>query len=273
MRRLLCLAVCLLAAPEERPPRAGQVADRPPPAVRDDGSPLPDDDGMERLARTDPIAFLENCLHRCDRKVRGYRAVLQKRERLGGKLRRTEILDVAFREEPFSVLLDWREGAGRVQRTLFVKGANDGQLLARPASALAYRLAGIVARDPEGPDARRVGRYPLTGFGIKIGMRRVRAAWAAARKEGALHVAYLGRRRVPEAGNRLCYVFRRDRVARPEEDGITAGTFSIDVETWLQVGVVLDGEDNQRIGEYFFRDVRLNPDFPPETFTRQALEK
>jgi outer membrane lipoprotein-sorting protein len=47
----------------------------------------------------------------------------------------------------------------------------------------------------------------------------------------------------------------------------------VDKETWLQVGSVLKGEEGQLIGEYFFRDVKLNPRFKPGTFTRDALKR
>jgi hypothetical protein len=271
MRYPLFLTLCLAVVPDVPP-----AADPPHPAaplaaVQDDGSPLPDDAGLERLARTDPVAFLEACLRRYDREVRGYRTTLYKRERLEGKLHDPEVIDVAFREKPFGVLFDWREGVGRAQRTLFVRGENDDKLLVRPAG-WRFRVVGIVTRDVEGPDARAAGRYPLTGFGIKIGTQRVLSSWQAARTKGELHVAYLGRQRVPEASNRLCHVLRREPYARPEEDGITHLTLYVDVETWLQVGTILTGADGP-IAEYWFRDLRLNPDFGPQTFTRQALEK
>jgi hypothetical protein len=270
MRYPLFLALCLAVVPDVPP--SGRPAAAPIAVVKDDGTALPNEARLERLARTDPVAFLEACLRRYDREVKGYRATLQKRERLAGKVQDLEVIDVAFREKPFSVLFDWREGAGRAQRTLYVQGQNEGKLLVRPSRPLAFRLVGVVARDPEGPDARAAGRYPLPGFGIKIGIQRILAAWQAARAKGELHVEYLGQRRVPEAGNRLCYVFRRCPYAKPEEDGITDLTMFVDVESWLQVGTILKGDDGL-IGEYYFRDVRLNPDFPAKTFTRQALEK
>ncbi len=272
MRYPLCLTLCLAVVPDVSPPADPSGFAIPVTAVKDDGAPLPDAAGLDRLARTDAVAFLEACLRRCDRELHGYRAVLYKRERLEGKVREAEVIDVAFRERPFSVLFDWRQGAGRAQRTLYVRGENDDKLLVRPAGLLAYRLAGIVTRDPEGADARAAGRYPLTTFGIKIGTQRVLAAWLTARKKGELHVEYLGQRRVPEVGNRLCYVLHR-RCARPEEDGITDVTLHVDVETWLQVGTLLTSEGGCLVGEYYFRDVRLTTDFPPETFTRQALER
>jgi hypothetical protein len=272
MRYPLFLTLCLAVVPDVPPPAGPSSFAAPVAAVKDDGAPLPDAAELERLARTDPVAFLEACLRRYDREVPGYRTVLQKRERIEGQVHEPEIIDVAFREKPFSVAFDWRQGAGRAQRTLYVRGENDEKLLVRPAGLLAYRLAGIVTRDPEGADARAASRYPLTAFGIKIGTQRILAAWLAARKKGELHVEYLGQQRVPEAGNRLCYVFHR-RAARPEEDGITDLLMHVDVESWLQLGTVLTGEGGRLIGEYFFRDVRLTTEFPPGTFTRQALEK
>ena len=48
-------------------------------------------------------------------------------------------------------------------------------------------------------------------------------------------------------------------------------TVYLDTQTWLQVGTrLVDGEE-QLIGEYFFRDVRLNPDLPPEHFSDKQL--
>jgi hypothetical protein len=271
MRYPLFLALCLAVVPHDPRPADLPVPAAPVAEVQDDGSALPDDAGLERLAHTDPVAFLEACLRRYDREVHGYRVTLHKHERLEGKLPPPEVIDVAFREKPFSVLFDWREGAGRAQRTLYVRGENDDKLLVRPAG-WRFHVAGIVTRDPEGPDARAAGRYPLPGFGIKIGTQRVLTSWQEARKRGELHVEYVGRQRVPELGNRMCHVLRRQPYARPEEDGITSLVMYVDVETWLQVGTVLEG-DNGLIGEYFFRDVRLNPEFPAETFTRQTLEK
>lgn len=268
MRYLLFLPLCLAVVPDVPKPPTSLVS---PGAVQDDGSPLPDNAGLERLAHRDPVAFLEACLRRCDREVKGYRAILFKHERIEGQLHDPEVIAVSFREKPFSVLFDWREGAGRAQRTLYVKGENDDKLVIRPAG-WRYRVAGIVTREPDGPDARASGRYPLTGFGIKIGMQLVLLSWQAAQKNGELHVEYLGRRRIRELDNRECHVLHRSHYARPEEEGITDLVMYVDAETWLQVGTILEGKDGL-IGEYYFRDLRLNPEFLPETFTRQALEK
>jgi hypothetical protein len=274
MRRLLlCLSLCFALSPEPLPrdEQAGRgPSDTPALHGPDDEKPLPDAAAMECLARTDPIAFLENCLRRYNREVQGYRVTLEKQERVDGVFLPREVLEADFREHPFSVLLRWDKGKGRAERVLYVRGENDDKMLVLP-SGLA-RLVGILRRDPNGPEARKAGRYPITEFGIKVGTERTLAAWVKARREHALHVAYLGERPVPEAGDRTCYVLRRTRYLRPEEGGVTEATLYIDKETWLQVGSVLRGAGGELIGTYYFRNIQLNPNFPPGTFSAAALK-
>jgi hypothetical protein len=231
-------------------------------------APLPDNTTIERLARTDPVAFVENCLERYRRDVHSYQAVLHKQERIE-KLRRSEEIAVTFRERPFSVLLVWLRNAGRAERVLYVQGENGNQLLVRP-SGVAYKIAGIVRRDPRSADAQQTSRIPLTEFGMGKATHRLLASWRAAKKEDNLTVEYLGQKKVVEAGGRMCYVLRRNGFSL---EGVHAITVYFDVETWLQVGTTLKGEDNALLGEYFFRDVRINPDLPAGPFTRAALEE
>ena len=270
-RLLLCLPLCFLLAPDG-PRDAAPAADVPLVRVADDGGALPTEARMTRLAETDPIAFIENCIRRYDREVKGYRCVLHKQERLDGKLQPSEEIACQFREKPFSVLMDWREGARLAQKTLYVKGENDDKLLVKPAGFLA--LAGVVERDPNGDDARKSSRVPITDFGIKIGMEHTLSSWQAAQKQNALHVEYLGEVKVKEAGDRVCWKLRRTDYKRPEDiDGVTGLTLYIDKETWMQVGSTLKGADGQLLGEYFFRDIEINPDFKPDTFTRENLAR
>ena len=49
-------------------------------------------------------------------------------------------------------------------------------------------------------------------------------------------------------------------------------TVWIDAETWLQVGIRSTNAEGGVIGEYYFRDIRLNPQFNPKQFTRDALQ-
>jgi hypothetical protein len=270
MRRLLvCLPLCLLLAPDG--PRDLQRAAPLLAAVADDGGALPSQEQMKRLAETDPIAFLRAAIRRYDREVKGYHCILHKQERLEGTLQPSETIACDFREDPFSVLMDWQDGARLAKRTLYVKGENKDMILVKPAGLLA--LAGVVERDPAGSDAKKSSRYPINEFGIKIGMARALASWEAAQKQNALHVEYLGEVKPKEIGGRPCWKIHRKDYKNPEDDGITDSVFYYDEETWLQAGSTVKGPDGKLLGEYWFRDIELNPDFKSDPFTREAVAR
>src|SRR5438876_11526647 len=103
---------------------------------------VPDNARMEMLAKEDPIAFLENCLTRYDREVKGYSLTMQKQERLEGKLQKKEIIEVHYREGPakdgHSVFMRWLEGARLAARVVYVDGENMGsdgrsKMIVKPA--------------------------------------------------------------------------------------------------------------------------------------------
>jgi hypothetical protein len=225
----------------------------------------------DELAQHEPVQFLTKGLQQYRQEVRGYRCILRKQERINGKLQPREIIEVCFREKPHSVYFHWLEGARKADRALYVDGENGGKMLARPSSALARGIVGqVVERDVDGDDARQSGRYSLSEFGIKKAMERTLAAWQAAQNAGKLHVVYLGEAKVKELAGRTCYKLQRNYDSA-ENDGVTQLTTYVDKENHLQVGSTLKGKDGKLIGEYFFYDLELNPEFSPEQFQRNAL--
>lgn len=254
-RLLVCLPVCLLLAPAY-PGRSLDPREAPTERL----------DSAQQLPARDPIAFLEKCLAHYDATVKGYSLTFRKQERIDDELQPVEIIEVHCKDEPHSVFLKWLEGARKAVRVVYVEGENDGNMLALPKL-----IPLIVARDPNGDDAKQSGRYPITEFGLKKATQRVLRGWKKAHADNHLHVEYLGIHKVPEAGNVACYKLRRSRYAKPEEDGVTELTIYLDTENLLQVGSVLRGKDRRLIAEYYFRDIRLNPTFRPDQFTRAAL--
>jgi hypothetical protein len=274
---LCLLAGCALSV--EHPPAADSSAvltatfespeDQEKAPKADATRKLLDNDGMVRLAKTDPIAFLEDTIRRYDRKVRGYTCTLIKEERVGGKVQPRERIACKFREKPFSVLMDWKEGIGLAKKTLYVAGENDGKLLAMPAGW--RRIAGIQSRDVKSADAMKTSRFPITEFGLKKGVVAALVPWKNAKKRGDLKVIYGGLKRLPELNKRPCWEMKRVGYPKPEDDGVTEATFYFDMENWLMIGTVLRGEEGQLIAKYYFNDVELNPEFDEDTFTRKAL--
>jgi hypothetical protein len=278
---LLCLVPCyLLSAAPSATPRDVRPPERtvspPPPENR----PLPDALEMERLAREQPTEFLRWCLIRYTREVTSYRLTMSKQERIRNELQSPEVMQVAFREKPFSVCLKWDEGARKADRVLYVAGENHDRLLARPTPFLFFvaKNAGLLNKDglksvdPQGDEARESGRFFITEFGLFNGLARLCDDWRRAEEQHALHVEYLGEQKVPKGGNRLCWVLHRTRFLKPERDGVTEQTAYIDKETWLQVGSVANGKDGL-IGAYFYRDIEKNPTFDPEQFQPAWLKR
>jgi hypothetical protein len=273
MRRFVLLLPLLFLAPSV--PSSPRTAS---PSFSSEGLPslsypLPEPYEMEELARRDPVAFLENCLRHYESAVTGYTATMLKRERIGGTLHHREALAVWFNEQPFSVLLVWKAGARNAERALYVDGANDGKNLVRPTGLWRSLLGDVVAIDPEGAQARQAGRYSLREYGLKRATQRTLRSWQDAQRDGILRAEYLGKRKVREAGDRTCLVLRRPHPDRPETaDQVSDVTIYVDAQTWLQVGSVLKNPANELVGEYYFRDVRLNPAFAPNQFTREMLK-
>jgi hypothetical protein len=221
------------------------------------------------MLNTDAPKFLQMSLDRYDREVQGYSCILVKKEVVNGTEKPMEKTECYFKEKPFSVYMNWLKGAGLAQRVLFVKGENNDKMLVRPAGLLAF--AGVVSRDTDAPDAKKAGRYIITQFGIKMGSERTLKAMLSARSRDALFVKYHGTFIVPEVGDRLCYKIVRTPYTPLEDEGVYELTLYFDVETWLQVGSILKGPNDQFIAEYFFRDVKINPTFKKNQFTKSAL--
>jgi hypothetical protein len=245
-----------MAEPQVTPPRQPPAAAAPA--------------AQEPLPTGDVITFLEKCVQRYQQEgIQGYRVILHKQERLGGKLQPSEDIECYFREKPYSLFMHWLRGQRKAESSLYVEGENGGKMLAKPAG-VAGIFVKVAERDVDGEDARQSGRYTMKEFGFKAAIEKTYRDWKAAKEKGTLHVQYLGVRKVREAGDRLCYTLRRTCTV-PEEDGVTDVTIFIDKENWLQVGSILKGSDGKLIGEYFFRDLHINPEFKPNQFKRSAL--
>ncbi|MBX9624926.1 MAG: DUF1571 domain-containing protein [Gemmataceae bacterium] len=265
-----------------------------PPKVVDAGDRLPTADEFAELARTDPVGMLQAGLTRYKREVKGgFRAVLHKRERIGGTLHPPERVRIAVRNDPLAVSMIWEEGARKVFGSApvaalypYTDGKADPPKVDPPAMA-AWRPDALleVGRwrhvEVKGSSARDAARYCITDSGFEPAMLRTHAAWKQAKDRGDPAPAYLGLRPVPELGGRPCHVVRRAcpkteadsfalDEARPTDprrvarDGFDEVTILVDAETWLQTGTVLKKANGDLVGEYHFRDVELFPDRMPD---------
>jgi hypothetical protein len=273
--------------------------------------PLAPPNEFEKLAREDPVALLAQCLSRYTREVRGgVRFTLQKQERVKGEpahpeMPTVEVIDVCVRGDlpdpetkrtDIEVIMKWKSGAKKflgaeIAGTLFSEVGYDGKVVTWRPKALFSALSNPVA--PNTDLAKGQSRYCIRDAGLYRSMLRTHEAWKTRQAAGELRFEYLGKR-TPEQIGRECHVIKRI-CPRVEIDAFEIGgtastdpkvvategfievTIFIDAERWLQVGTELyrTEPDGTRVlvGAYYFRDVQLNPSFPPDTFTATGLKK
>lgn len=289
-------ALCLALAPGVRQsfaPAVG-VPSAPTSAPVTPGA-RPSQDEFDALARTRPVAMLEAAHRRAEADLRGYRAVMTKQERMGGKLYESETIQASCRTEPFAVMMKWTAGfravmGSDVKATRYDAGAKSPLLVFRPKALLKEMGA-----DPRGDSARSAARVGIEEFGVGHAVRRTWMAWAEAERRGELTTEYRGIQSHPDAGNRPCHVVRRTCrapqidpfvagtptepgdppvmvTARNQADAFDAVTVWIDRETWEQVGTE-QHRGTELAARYFFRLTDRNPTFDKDEFTPAALRK
>lgn len=274
--------VCFCVAPFSRPP-VPEISAAPATDFHSN-NPLPTSSEFDQLAETDPIAAVDAAIRRYMSDVGGFQAMFHKRERIGGQLRDQEVIRVAFRNDPFSVLMKWEQGGGMADSSLYVKGENAGQMQVKLA-----KIGFVKSVDPRSATPRSSARYTIEEFGLVESMKRTRREWTDAKAAGQFRVEYLGRKSIPELGDRECHVIKRtcpvdeiDAYASGEPDVVTdknradsfrTVTIYLDCATWFQVGSELHRADGELVGSYFFRDLQLNPTFEKGTFSAATLKR
>jgi hypothetical protein len=226
------------------------------------------------LARKDPVAFAEHSLAHYQKAVQtGYRLILDKTEVIDGRQRPEEEIDVSFRTQPRSILFHWRKGAGRAERILYVEGENRNaagrsMMLVQPSGFLIDHL--VVTRDPEGADAHAASRQSIVQFGLKTTLERTLAGWKRGLAKGTVTIRYLGTLHPAKLKGQAVIGFE-SMDSQPDSEGVADYTIYFDSKTCLPAGMVLRDANGKLLGEYYFRDIQLNPEFAKDEFTRSAL--
>ena len=222
--------------------------------------------GLADLAERDPMGLARMGLKRYERLVRDYRCVFHKQERIGGKLRAEEQIEVRFREQPHSVYMIWQKNADKVKRALFIDSPKNtdkkGRKLAtvEPAGAV-IRIFVKETRIPiHGKDARKASRRTIDEFGFKAVFNLLDRFNRLGAENGVLEFTFGGE---GEVDGRPTFILIRHL----PYDGPT-GTYPdammvlhIDQEWLLPTAVhsYSDHEGRELLGSYVFTDVELNP--------------
>jgi len=212
---------------------------------------------------------------------------------------RGDLPDPETGKRAVEVSMKWESGARKflgseIRATLYnekpgADGTGGRVVTWRPDASFSARSAAPI----NGPLAEGQSRYCIRDAGLYGAMLRTYTAWKQRREAGTLKFEYLGKRAVEKAGGRVCHVIKRtcaglevdafELGGKPdlspgnvEKSGFTSVTVMIDAERWLQVGSELErtGPDGKSvlIASYYFRDIELNPTFPPDAFTEAGMK-
>ena len=261
------------------------VGDPPPmtTVVVEQGRPVETDvpetqlEALERLAQTDHVALLEMCLNNYRENYSDYTCLFTKHERINGEFMPRQLVDVAFRQEPFSVAMTWRtedeEGEAltmpKGDRALYVEGKWKGQMLVRPTSALLQALTGgYVKRTPTDKEVMESTLRPISSFGFERSLENLLSVYRAAIEAEDIEIKFAGYATI---GGREAIVI--ERLLPPEKDYPAARTVTA-IDLQYLVPVLVEGYDwqGEKFCTYTFEDVLFNLDLPEERFSPEAMD-
>ena len=222
---------------------------------------------LERLAKTDHVALLKKALAHYRDNVRDYRCKFSKQERISGRLRPRQEMEVKFLEEPFSVAMRWVKNAPMGDRVLYVDGKNNGNMLVKPKGALILFTGGrSVQRNPKSKDVMANTLKPVTDFGFRRAMESLLSIYELARSRNECEISFLDYFTV---GGRKAMKLQRVLPARKGYPGKTT-TWYLDIEDLILLGLETRDWDGRLVCSYFYKNVQLNVGLSDKDFTPEA---
>ena len=220
------------------------------------------------LARYDHIALLQWSLANLAQGSGDFRATFVKQERIGGRLKPAERIAVSHKSEPFSLLMEWRDNAGPIDKLLYVErpGVAKGKhkMVVHPTGLFFWIKS--VERDPRGSDARKASRRTCDQFGFERTMRDLLSVYEHATARGDLQIEYLGESRVD--GRRCVRAERR----LPKGKGYPYARLVMDFDVGYLLPTRISCYDwkDKIIGKYVYNDLEFGCGLTDADFTAAA---
>jgi len=228
-----------------------------------DKSEISDEDFLEFVAN-DYGKLLEVMKANYDSSIKDYTGMFTKQERLKNKLRKPQVITFKFRNEPFSIFMQWKKNPGKADRMLYVEGQNNNKMVVHPRGLLGFIRS--VERDPKGKDVLKTSLRTCDKFGIRNLLNRVTGLYKGNVQDEGFSVKYIG---TEEIDKRPCIVLE---TIMPNNKISTTRRLIlvVDMEYRLPVSVTsLDGKGNL-ISKYSYTSLNFNNGLKDENFTKKA---
>ncbi len=230
---------------------------------------------IEEMAGADPVGFFEMALDRYDRGVRDYTCTFSKRELVHGRMTQRQVIEVHFRENPFSVRMKWIENADKCSRVLYVadKWIKNGlQYAIVEPGAIAKLFVPYVMRPIHGEDARKSSRRTIDQFGLRNSLALTLKYCKLASQQNILDFRYTG---TGEVDGRSTLVFERHLPYTGEDSAWPDRALVVHMDKELLLPVLCtayaDDAKTKLLGEYKIGDIKLNQNLPDSTFSKEGM--
>ncbi len=237
------------------------------------------DVSLDALARTDPLAFVRRCRDEYVRRgIRDYTCRFVKQESVADRLGQVEEVSVRFREQPFSVDMQWIKNASSAKRALYVKDAwvdDHGRQLAwfKPKGALLQLFVPKIKQPITGRRAKKAARRSLDQFGFRSTLDLIIKYTERARQNDELILRYVGEGVIE---GRATWVFERQLpyTGREEPYPDALLIYHID-QQWLVPTACYSYADPaglELLGSYVITDVRFDVGLGDDDFDPDKLD-
>ncbi len=230
---------------------------------------------MADLAAADPLRFTETVRDRFDKRSHEYRCTLIKRERIGGKLKPEEHIEVRYRSEPReTIYMIWKKNVDQVRRALYINGHRDyvnrkGEKLARvePNGAIVRLFTRDVMIEIDGSRARKASRRSIANCGFAGTFRLLDRFNSIASKNGDLDYRYEGEGTIDGRPTFVLVRYlpkKRGRIRYPDGKMI----MHVDQEYLVPTAVFsyADRQGTVLQGSYQFINIDMDPRFTDRDF-------
>ena len=224
--------------------------------------PKPDADKIERmtaLAATDQIELIQWCMENYRNTVRDYQGLLHKQERINGKLRKRQSINVWFKEAPFSVVMKWKKNPESIDKLLYVEGQNKNKMLVHPTGAFAWIKS--VKKHPRCKEALKASLRTCDQFGFYRNMKAISEMLQAAKNANSLKMRYLA----TEIIDSRTYI-TTETILNVKDYPCAKLIMDIDTEYMVPTKLTFYDCDGKLLCKYEFTDLKLNQGIDSKTF-------
>jgi len=225
------------------------------------------------LARRDQVALLEHCLRHAQTHYRDFTCTLTKQERLGSRLGKEQTVEAKFMQTPYSVAMHWTKNAPVADRSIYVEGKWNNQMMVRPTGLLS--VVGPQMRQPDAKDVMKNTLRPINKFGFQCSLESLIEVYVQARDKGDL-TCEIGL--VDPDGERSEFVDVNGRQTLvlvrhlPAKDDYPAKRTEIYIDVDYLVPVLVKGYNwnDELSSSYLFTDLKFNVGLTDDDFLPEA---